>query len=139
MNLRALHTFFLKRSHLLFQAVAHEIEFMRAILTGRVECGFGGRQREDQPAVACIHRLEPENVPEEGAVGFRILAVNNDVSARDHTHLLQTKDTAERLRSERKGEKQISHFARNDNVPCGLYAKLEAGTPAAAAAPTTWC
>src|SRR5713226_7603007 len=63
---------------------------MRAILSGRVECCFSWRQRKDQPAMACIHRLEPENVAEEGAVRFRIFTVNNDVSARDHLHLLHS-------------------------------------------------
>jgi hypothetical protein len=49
--------------------------------------------------MARIHRLEAENVPEEGAIRFRIFAVNNDVSARYHPHLLQTaKDNAETQR-----------------------------------------
>src|SRR5882762_11388805 len=74
---------------------------MRTILSGRVECGFPRRQRKDQPAVARIHRLEPENVAEEGAVRFCIFAVNNDVSARDHLPLLRsTSPTKERHRSE---------------------------------------
>src|SRR6266852_994720 len=87
-NLRALHTLLSECSHLCFQAVTHEIEFMRPVLTSRVECGFRRWHRKDQPAMACIHRLEPENVPEEGAVRFRIFAVNNDVSAGDHLLLL---------------------------------------------------
>src|SRR5216117_3308967 len=61
---------------------------MWAILIGRVECGLTGRQRKDQPAMACIHRLEPKNVPEEGAVRFRIFSVNDDVSTADHVVLL---------------------------------------------------
>src|SRR5260370_13254912 len=90
LNLRALHTLLTQCIHLRFQAVAHEIEFVRTVLTCRMECSLTRWQREDQPAMACIHRLEPENVPEEGAIRFRIFAVNNDVSARNHVHLLET-------------------------------------------------
>ena len=61
---------------------------MRAVLSGRMERGLTGRQRKDQPAMACIHRLEPKNVPEEGAVRFRIFTVNDDVSAGDYAVLL---------------------------------------------------
>src|SRR5258707_1603648 len=84
-----LHTHFAEWGHFRFQVVAHEIEFMRAILSGRVECGLPRWQREDQPAMTCIHGLEPENVPEEGAVRFCIFAVNNDVSAGNHLPLLR--------------------------------------------------
>src|SRR2546428_8695994 len=60
------------------------------------------RQRKEQPTMARIHRLEPENVPEEGAVGFRIFTVNNDVSARDHLPLLETSSSSSpQLLSER--------------------------------------
>src|SRR5713226_7915922 len=38
--------------------------------------------------MARIHRLETEVVAEEGAVRFRIFAVNNDMSATDHLPLL---------------------------------------------------
>src|SRR6266403_1060910 len=114
-NLRALHTFLSKCRHLRFQAVAHEIEFRRAILSGRVECGFPRRQRKDQPAVARIHRLEPENVAEEGAVRFCIFAVNNDVSARDHLPLLRSASpTKERYRSEDRPLQGKS--PKNDNA-----------------------
>jgi len=61
---------------------------MWAILIGRVECGLTWWQRKNQSGMACIHRLETKLVAEEGAVRFCIFAVNNDVSARDHTHLL---------------------------------------------------
>ena len=60
---------------------------MRSVLIGRVECGLTRWQRKDQPAMACIHGLEPENVPEEDAVRFSIFTVNNDVSARDYLPL----------------------------------------------------
>ncbi len=43
--------------------------------------GFGGRQREDEPTVTCIHGLEAENIAEKRTVGFGIPGVNYDVSA----------------------------------------------------------
>src|SRR6266849_2221018 len=89
LNLRALNALLRQGSHLGFQAVAHEIEFVGTILIGRVECGFRRRQREDQPAMTRIHRLEPENVTEEGAVRFGVLTVDNYVSARNHLPLLR--------------------------------------------------
>src|SRR6266849_6336055 len=39
--------------------------------------------------MARVHKLETKLVAEEGAVRFRIFAVDNDVSARDHLHLLE--------------------------------------------------
>src|SRR5713226_4699333 len=84
LNLRALHIFLRQRSHLGFQIVAHKIKFVDAILFGRVECGLCLRQGEDQPAVTCIHGLEPQHVAEKGAVRPSIFAVNNHVSARNH-------------------------------------------------------
>src|SRR5260370_8204936 len=63
---------------------------MRTILTGRVEGCFPGRKRKDQPSMARIRRPETEVGAEEGSVRFRILAVNDDVSARDHLLLLHS-------------------------------------------------
>src|SRR5258708_527054 len=42
------------------------------------------RQCKDQPAPACIHRTEPQHVTKEQAVGFRLLTIEKDVSARNH-------------------------------------------------------
>src|SRR6267143_1123625 len=46
LNLRALHTLLHQRGRLSPQAVAHEIEFMGTVLSGRVECCFSRRQRK---------------------------------------------------------------------------------------------
>src|SRR5712692_5267138 len=89
LNLRALNALLRQGSHLGFQAVAHEIEFVGTILIGRVECGFCRRQSEDQPAMTRIHGLEPENVAEKCAVRFGVLTVDNYVSARNHLPLLR--------------------------------------------------
>src|SRR5712692_5170239 len=96
LNLRALNALLRQGSHLGFQAVAHEIEFVGTILIGRVECGFRRRQREDQPAMTRIHRLEPENVAEKGAVRLRVLTVDNYVSARNHLPLQKNARNSQR-------------------------------------------
>src|ERR1700680_3368235 len=49
-----------------------------------MEGGFGGRQGEDQPAVAGVDGGEIEDVAEEGAVGFRVRGVEDDVGAGEH-------------------------------------------------------
>src|SRR5262249_52712588 len=66
------------------QIFAHEIEFVYVIIIGRMEGGLRRRHREDQPAVAGVHGLEAKDVPKKGPVSFRILAINDHMSARDH-------------------------------------------------------
>ena len=65
LNFGAHDIFLRERSHFGFQIVAQEIEFMDTILIRRVECGFGRRQGEDQPAMAGIHGWKAENVAEK--------------------------------------------------------------------------
>jgi hypothetical protein len=48
-----------------------------------VNSGFGRRQGEDEPAAARIHGTQAEKVAKEGAVGFRVVAVEEDVRAGD--------------------------------------------------------
>src|ERR1700720_3519130 len=83
LDLSALNVLRGKGGHLGFQVFAYEIEFVGTIFFGRVESRFSRRQREDQPAMSRIHRLEPENVAEERAVRIGVFAVNNYVSARN--------------------------------------------------------
>src|SRR5207248_9026610 len=83
LNFRALNALSCKRCHLGFQVVAHEIELVGPLLRG-VECGFGRRQGEDQPAMTRIHGFEPEDVAEKGAVRRSVFTVDNYVSAGNH-------------------------------------------------------
>ncbi len=78
---------FLQTSDELFDVVAHQIKFVRVILTG-MHGHFGRRQAEDEPTVADIHVSELEDVAQQGAVGFRILAVNNGMSAGDRRGMM---------------------------------------------------
>src|SRR6267143_4743999 len=50
LNLGALHTLLAECIHFRFQAVAHKIEFMRTVLTGRVECGGSAKINQPWPA-----------------------------------------------------------------------------------------
>jgi hypothetical protein len=90
LNLGALHAFLRERSDFGFEIVAHEVKLVGTILIGRMEGGLCGRQREDQPAIACIDGFEAEDVAEKYAVGFGILTLDNDVSARNHLRLLRS-------------------------------------------------
>jgi hypothetical protein len=80
LNFRALNSFLGKASHLRFQVVANEIEFVRPILIGRMKCGLSWRQGKDQPTMTRIHGFEPENVAEECTVGLGVFAVDNYMS-----------------------------------------------------------
>ena len=71
-------------SHLGLQIVAHEIEFVDAILIGRVKCSFCWRQGEEQPAMTSIHGFESEDIAKKCSIRFGILAVDNYVRAGNH-------------------------------------------------------
>jgi hypothetical protein len=80
LNFRTGHIFLGKGSHLRFQIVANEIEFVGAILIGRMKCGLSWRQGKDQPTMTRIHGFESENIAEECAVGLGVFAVDNYMS-----------------------------------------------------------
>jgi hypothetical protein len=63
--------------------VAHEKELVSA--GPGMEGELARRQREDQPAAACVDALEAENIPDEGARPLRILGVDDRVRARDQS------------------------------------------------------
>src|SRR5581483_3993810 len=77
LNFRALNIFLRQASHLGFQVVANEIQFVSAILIGGMECSFSWREREDQPPMTRIHGFEPKNVAEECTVRLGVFAVDN--------------------------------------------------------------
>jgi hypothetical protein len=51
-------------------------------------CHFCRRQREDQPSVASVHGSKSEDIPQEGSVSRRILAVYDYMGSKDHPLLL---------------------------------------------------
>src|SRR3954470_1238356 len=64
--------------------VTHKEQFLCAAGLGGMYREFGGRQREDQPAVARIGERLLEDVTEERAVGLSIRAVHDDVCTSNH-------------------------------------------------------
>lgn len=90
LNFRTLNALLFEGSHLNLQILTHEVKFVRTTLIGRVDCGFSGRQGENQLAMTCIHRFETEDIAEEDPIGVGILTVHNYVSARDHLPLPRT-------------------------------------------------
>jgi hypothetical protein len=87
LNWRAPDTLLFERSHLRLQIVAHEIEFMSTILVGWVYGGFGRRKRKDQPSMTGIHGVESEHVAEKCTIRLGVFAVDNYVSAENHSTL----------------------------------------------------
>ena len=57
---------------------------MAIVIFGGMKGRLCRRQREDQPAAAGIDRCEPQHIAKEGAVCFGILAIDDDMCARDH-------------------------------------------------------
>jgi hypothetical protein len=70
--------------HLDFEIFTHEVEFRATVVLGRMKRGFCRRQSEDQPSVTGVDGREPKHIAKEDAVRLRILAVDDDMSARNH-------------------------------------------------------
>jgi len=84
LNRVALDTFLCQGRDLGVQIVADEKELVDAILIGRVECGFSRWQGKDQPAMAGIHGLEPENVAEKQSICLGVFGVHDYMSGKNH-------------------------------------------------------
>jgi hypothetical protein len=67
--------------------VAQQVELLVASLLGRMHADFGGRQAEDEPAVACVDVGEFECVAEECAYFFGVIGMDQSVGAGDHVCL----------------------------------------------------
>ena len=67
-----------------FDVVTHQIKLMLIVFIGWVDGDFGGRQSEDQPSLADVDVRQLKHVPQERAVGLRILAVNDGMGSGDH-------------------------------------------------------
>ena len=64
--------------------ITHEVELVMTGVVGRVRGQFGGRESEDEPAVAGIDRREFEDVSDECANRVRALGEDDRVGAGDH-------------------------------------------------------
>ena len=63
--------------------LAEQVELVMLGLVGRMDGDLRGRQREDQPTAARIHRVETEHVLEKGAIGLRVAAEDHRVCPGD--------------------------------------------------------
>src|SRR5450631_1992252 len=84
LHVRALRALLMQCRNPGVQIVAHEVEFVRAVLLGGMKGRFRRRHRKDQPSVPGIYAGKSEDVPEKCAIGFRVLAIKNYVRAKDH-------------------------------------------------------
>ena len=76
------------------KVVAHQIKYsaeqivtsvlLREVTVHRVNGGFRGRNSENHPSVAYIYKGKPQDVAEERAIGFGILAVEQEMGTDDH-------------------------------------------------------
>ena len=64
--------------------VAHEVDLMHVVLSGRVYSHLGWRQPEDEPSVTDIDAGKLEDVTQESAVRFRVGTINDRVRADNH-------------------------------------------------------
>src|SRR6266566_4824679 len=64
--------------------LAQQVELVIVLLLGRVDRQLRGRKGEDEPTAARIHGVKPEYVSKERAVRLGILAVDQNVRARNH-------------------------------------------------------
>src|SRR5262245_43608735 len=84
LHIRTVDALLSEGRHLGLQVFAHEIKFVYVVLIRRMERGFRRGHREDQPAMTGVHGRETKNISEEGAIGLRVLAVDDHVSSNDH-------------------------------------------------------
>src|SRR6266566_3880196 len=71
----------------LLEVIAHQVELVLPQPLGWMYCDLGGRQLEDQPAIAGADACKSEHVTDEDPISLRIGAVENDVCSVDHVSL----------------------------------------------------
>jgi len=74
-------------AHERLDILAHQVQLVLVILVGRMHGDLSGEQAEDQPAMTDVHVRQTEQVAQECAVGFGLLATDDDVSSVDHQDL----------------------------------------------------
>ena len=71
-------------AHRRLEVVAHQVQPMPAVVAW-MNRELSRWQSEDEPAIASIDGVEAEDVAEEGAIGSRVGAVDDHMSAADET------------------------------------------------------
>jgi hypothetical protein len=80
----AVDALYFERGNLGLEVIAQEVKLVAAVFFGGMHGCFGWRQGEDKPSVTGVDVGKAEYVAEEVAICFRILAVDDDVCAKDH-------------------------------------------------------
>jgi hypothetical protein len=84
-----LHALALELRDRSLDVVAHQEELVMSDVLppsrAWMDAELGGRQREDQPALAVVHGRQVEHVAEERPSGFCILGVDESVDTADHS------------------------------------------------------
>src|SRR2546429_5849367 len=64
--------------------LAQQVELVILLLLGGVDRNLRGWKCEDEPTAARIHGVKPEDIPKKRAVRLGIVAVDQNVRARNH-------------------------------------------------------
>src|SRR5262249_17491016 len=88
LHIRHADTLLSECDDLRLQIIAHERQFVPLNPVGGMNGDLCRRQREDQPSVASVHGGKSEDVPTEGAISRRILAVKDYMRTKNHERYL---------------------------------------------------
>lgn len=70
-----------------FDVVTHQVELLACIPRfSRMNCELAGRKGKDEPSTSRVYGVKPEHVSEEGAIRFRVGAVDDRVSPIYQSH-----------------------------------------------------
>ena len=90
----------LEPHHFHVEVVAHEIEFMKIVLVGRMHGAFRRWKLEDEPAAADVGIAEFQDVLEERFIGFGVLRIDDDMCAVDHENPLLSRPSTRSIELE---------------------------------------
>jgi hypothetical protein len=93
------------------EVVAHQIEFVRAILLRRVDGQLGRRESENEPAFTRVHVRELQDVAEELAVRLGVTAIEDDVCPGYQVEFRPTTVSNKRSRPALAGRSTIRAFS----------------------------
>src|ERR1039458_3568103 len=123
------------------QIVAHQVKLraqhrmrrvaFRGVAIFGMHSGFRWRQLEDEPAMPGIHRAKLQHIPAECPIRFRIVAIEKNMSTRDHgTTLPLGADDEQVPTPENRRRRPALHSANVSGAQCrGVSFALEAADP----------
>lgn len=84
-HIRDLHIFRFEIFQGRRDVIAHEVKLVLVVVLGSVERRFEWRHCEGHPVVAGINGGKLKYIPKECSVSFRIVGIDNDMRAVDHS------------------------------------------------------